>query len=352
MVDPALTRSDLWYDLPDEAIAQRPVEPRDAARLLDSRDLSDHRFADLPDLLHPGDLVVVNRTRVRAARLRGRRRDTGGAVELLVLSPFGDGTWETLVRPARRLRAGTRVAFAGGVEAELVSDPVEGRARVRLSTDDPERWFASAGEVPLPPYIHEELDDPERYQTIFADVVGSAAAPTAALHFTDEVVAKLDDRGIAMATVELEVGLGTFRPVATERLADHDMHAERYVVPDAAAESIAEARGRGGRIVAIGTTVVRTLETVADGSGGVVPGTGSTDLFITPGYRFGVVDLLVTNFHVPGSTLVALVAAVLGDRWRDVYATALDRGYRFLSFGDAMLAEVGGDRQKADTPRH
>jgi S-adenosylmethionine:tRNA ribosyltransferase-isomerase len=338
-----LTRDDLWYDLPEAAIAQHPVEPRDAARLLDTRHLADHRFADLPGLLEPGDLVVVNRTRVRAARLVGTRQGTGGSVEVLVLAPVGDDTWEALLRPARRLRPGVVVEFPDGVDAEVVSDPVEGRARVRFRLHgdvDPEAWFDRAGQVPLPPYINRELEDPERYQTIFARTVGSAAAPTAALHFTPAVVDGLAERGVELAEVELEVGLGTFRPVAAERVADHVMHAERFVVPTEAAAAVAACRDRGGRVVAVGTTVLRTLESTAVGGGRIEAGGGSTDLFIVPGFGFRVADLLVTNFHVPGSTLVALVAAVLGDRWRDVYAAALDRGYRFLSFGDAMLAEV------------
>jgi S-adenosylmethionine:tRNA ribosyltransferase-isomerase len=322
-VDPDLRRDDLWYDLPEEAVAQRPIEPRDAARLLDTRDGTDHVFADLPHLLEPGDLVVVNRTKVRHARLVGQRVDTGGRLELLVLAPLGDDRWEALARPARRLRPGVEIAV-GERRAEVVAGPEEGRVVVRLG-GGAEAWFPSVGEVPLPPYIHETLDDPDRYQTIFADRVGSAAAPTAGLHFTDRVVRDLAGRGIPLTSVDLEVGVGTFRPVATERLADHVMHAERFSVDD----------------------VVRTLEARAADGGLVRAGEGSTDLFITPGYDFRVVDLVVTNFHVPGSTLVALVGAVLGDRWRAVYADALARGYRFLSFGDAMLGATGRHRAPA-----
>jgi S-adenosylmethionine:tRNA ribosyltransferase-isomerase len=344
-VDPDLRRDDLWYDLPEEAVAQRPIEPRDAARLLDTRDGTDHVFADLPHLLEPGDLVVVNRTKVRHARLVGQRVDTGGRLELLVLAPLGDDRWEALARPARRLRPGVEIAV-GERRAEVVAGPEEGRVVVRLG-GGAEAWFPSVGEVPLPPYIHETLDDPDRYQTIFADRVGSAAAPTAGLHFTDRVVRDLAGRGIPLTSVDLEVGVGTFRPVATERLADHVMHAERFSVDDAAVSAVRACRERGGRVVAVGTTVVRTLEARAADGGLVRAGEGSTDLFITPGYDFRVVDLVVTNFHVPGSTLVALVGAVLGDRWRAVYADALARGYRFLSFGDAMLGATGRHRAPA-----
>lgn len=339
-VDPGLRRVDLWYDLPESAIAQRPIEPRDAARLLDTRDGTDHTFGDLPGLLDPGDLVVVNRTRVRHARLVGTRVDTGGRLELLVLAPLGDDRWEALAKPSRRLRPGIEISVGEGRPVEVLTEPIEGRVVVRLP-GDAEAWLPDVGEVPLPPYIHTSLDDPDRYQTIFADRVGSAAAPTAGLHFTPDVVDGLAGRGIEVASIDLEVGIGTFRPVAADRLADHVMHAERFSVGPDAVAAVDACRAGGGRVVAIGTTVVRTLETSADGVGGIRAGEGSTDLFIAPGHRFGVVDLLVTNFHVPGSTLVALVAAVLGDRWRDVYADALSRGYRFLSFGDAMLAATG-----------
>ncbi len=322
------------YALPDAAIAQEPAEPRDSARLLVAATMADHRFADLPALLDPGDLVVVNRTRVRAARLRGRKRDTGGGVEVLLLDRDGD-VWEALMKPARRLRAGTTVEFTG-LAATLVSDPEGGRARLRFDRPpaEVEEQLATAGEVPLPPYFRGTLADPERYQTIFAKGVGSAAAPTAGLHFTPGVLDGLRERGVEVTEVELRVGVDTFRPIAAETLERHRMHTERFAVPVAAAEAIASARRRGGRVVAVGTTVVRTLE-AASGRAGA----GATDLFIQPGYEFQVVDRLVTNFHVPGSTLVVLVAAFMGPGWRNLYATALSRGYRFLSFGDACLLD-------------
>ncbi len=322
------------YELPDEAIAQQPAEPRDSARLLVAATMGDHRFADLPGLLDPGDLVVVNRTRVRAARLRGRKQSTGGAVEVLLLD-CDAGVWEALVRPARRLGAGASIDF-DGMSATLVSDPRRGVARLRFDRPpgEVEELLATAGEVPLPPYFQGTLADPERYQTIFAKSLGSAAAPTAGLHFTPRVLEGLGERGVDVAEVELRVGLDTFRPIAAATLDEHRMHAERYVVPDPTAEAIAATRRRGGRVVAIGTTVVRTLEATSGAAGA-----GSTDLFIRPGHRFEVVDRLVTNFHVPGSTLVVLVAAFIGPAWRDLYATALRRGYRFLSFGDACLLD-------------
>jgi S-adenosylmethionine:tRNA ribosyltransferase-isomerase len=340
-IDPSLRTSDFFYDLPESAIAQEPIEPRDAARLLDTRDMRDHHFSDLPTLLDPGDLVVVNRTKVRAARIHGLREGTGGKVELLVLGALEDGTWECLARPARRLRPGVTIEVAEG-RAVVTSDPAEGRVRVRFEVEGSlEAWFERVGEVPLPPYFHGTLESPDRYQTLFAERVGSAAAPTAALHFTPRVVTALAERDIGLTEVELVVGLDTFRPIQADRIADHTMHSERYVVPLAAAEAVAETRARGGRVVAVGTTVTRTLEATSCGGGRVAAGEGATDLFITPGREWQVVDLLITNFHVPGSTLIVLVASLLGDRWREVYQEALARGLRFLSFGDAMLAATG-----------
>jgi len=329
---------DFKYPLPESAIAQKAIEPRHDSQLLDTRDMSDHRFLDLPSLLDPGDLVVVNETRVRAARLSGRRVDTGGAVELLLLETRPDGLWEALARPSRRLRPGIEIEMEG-IAATIVNGPDEGMVVVDLKAADVEAAIATAGEVPLPPYFHGVLDDPDRYQTMFARGTGSAAAPTAGLHFTPDVIAGLQQREIEIATVDLHVGIDTFRPIATENLEDHVMHSEWCSIPESTAAAVASARARGGRVVAVGTTVARTLETFADGDGMVRAGGGDTSLFLTPGVEFRVVDALVTNFHVPGSTLVVLVAAFMGDGWRVAYQTALERGYRFLSFGDAMLAE-------------
>jgi S-adenosylmethionine:tRNA ribosyltransferase-isomerase len=323
------------YTLPTGAIAQVPAEPRDSARLLVVPGLEDRRFSDLPGLLEPGDLVVVNRTRVRRARLVGRKLPSGGRIELLLLNRVGGGRWEALARPTRRLRAGTRIAF-GKLAAEVVSEPVGGKITVAFQA--PEDHIEAAGEVPLPPYITEELADPERYQTMFAKTLASAAAPTAGLHFTPAIVERLADRDIEMAEVDLAVGVDTFRPIAATRIEDHEIHSERFEVSAEVVATVEAARARGGSVVAVGTTVVRALESAARG-GRIEPMRDSTDLFIKPGFRFRVVDRLVTNFHVPGSSLVVLVAAFTGDGWRRAYAHALDAGYRFLSFGDAMLTD-------------
>jgi S-adenosylmethionine:tRNA ribosyltransferase-isomerase len=326
------------YPLPESAVAQHAIEPRHDSRLLDTRDMSDHRFLDLPSLLRPGDLVVVNETRVRAARLEGHRGDTGGGIELLVLEARPDGLWEALVRPSRRLRPGVEIELEG-IIAYVVEGPEEGLVVVDMKAADVEAAIAAAGTIPLPPYFHGTLDSPDRYQTMFARNTGSAAAPTAGLHFTPEVAAGLRQRGIEIASVDLHVGIDTFRPITADDIEHHVMHSEWCSISEATAAAISRTRAGGGRVVAVGTTVVRTLETYAQENRTVVDGDGDTDLFLRPGDEFRVVDALVTNFHVPGSTLVVLVAAFMGARWREAYQTALDRGYRFLSFGDAMYAE-------------
>ena len=326
------------YELPAGAIAQAAVEPRDSSRLLRVASMDDHFFSDLPALLREGDLLVVNRTRVRHARLRGHRVGTGGAVELLLLRPLGD-SWEALVRPARRLRPGVELEF-GPMRAQVLTEPDEGRVEVFLSTSgDVESALATIGEVPLPPYFRGRLADPERYQTMFASVTGSAAAPTAALHFTPELMEKLTAVGVAATEVELEIGLDTFRPMGAGKLSEHTIHRESYTVPATAAEAIAATRRAGGRVIAVGTTVLRTLETAALAGGLVAAETGESSLFIAPGFVPRVADVLITNFHAPRTTLVVLVAALLGDDWRAVYQAALERDYRFLSFGDAMIIE-------------
>lgn len=328
------------YELPESAIAQVPIEPRDTARLLRIDPLEDRIFSDLPDILIGGDLLVVNRTRVRAARLRGRKVETGGAVELLLVRRVDQDRWEGLVRPARRIRAGTAIE-CGELTATVLADPVAGEVVVSLSArgGDVEAAVAAAGEVPLPPYIHAELSDPERYQTVFAKTVGSAAAPTAALHFTPELLSRLDAAGVGLAEVDLEVGLDTFRPIGTNDIRNHQMHCEAWRLPNETAAAIARTRLAGGRIIAVGSTVVRTLESASAGDGYVQAGRGDTDLFISPGYELQVVDAMITNFHAPRTTLIVMIAALVGDRWRDIYEHALRSGYRFLSFGDAMLIE-------------
>jgi S-adenosylmethionine:tRNA ribosyltransferase-isomerase len=326
------------YPLPEAAVAQEAIEPRHDSRLLDTRDMSDHRFLDLASLLRPRDLVVVNETRVRAARLRGHRRDTGGVIELLVLEARPDGSWMALARPSRRLRPGLEIEM-DGIVASVVEGPEDGLVVVDLKTADVEAAIAAAGTIPLPPYFHGTLDDPDRYQTMFARSTGSAAAPTAGLHFTPEVAAGLRQREIEIVSIDLHVGIDTFRTITADEIEHHVMHSEWCSISETTAAAIAGARAQGGRVVAVGTTVVRTLETFATDDRTVVAGNGDTDLFLTRGDDFRVVDALVTNFHVPGSTLVVLVAAFMGERWRKAYKTALDRGYRFLSFGDAMYAE-------------
>jgi S-adenosylmethionine:tRNA ribosyltransferase-isomerase len=289
--------------------------------------MSEHRFADLADLLEPGDLVVVNRSRVRAARLAGAKA-TGGQVEVLLLGPLTDDRWRAMIKPARRLRVGSVLDF-GPITATIEEGPMEGTVILALKAEgDLEDVIARTGTVPLPPYVTVELSDPERYQTIFAHEVGSAAAPTAGLHFTADVVAKLAARGIQICALELRVGLDTFRPITTERVEDHHIHTEEFSIPEPTRQAIAACRGR---VVAIGTTVVRALESDPEQS--------STRLFITPGFEFKTVDIMVTNFHLPRTSLLVLLAAFMGPRWRAAYRVALEREYRFASFGDAMLAE-------------
>ncbi|MDH3307916.1 MAG: tRNA preQ1(34) S-adenosylmethionine ribosyltransferase-isomerase QueA [Acidimicrobiia bacterium] len=328
-------KNELHYDLPDAAIAQEPIEPRDAARLLDTRTSTDHRFKELPDLLAPGDLVVVNTTRVRQARLLGAKAASGGEVELLLLDHRGGDRWDALVRPARRVREGLEIEV-GDTTVTVISPPDEGKVIVEIP-GDAEVLMEAYGEVPLPPYIRSGIESPERYQTVYGQILGSAAAPTAGLHFTQAVLDGLAQRGVEVAHVDLHVGLDTFRPITTDRVEDHDMHSEFYEVPAATVDAVHRTWNGGGRVVAVGTTVVRSLESAA-GAGRLAPSSGYTRLFITPGFRFRVVDLLITNFHVPGSSLLAMVSAFMGPEWRDTYAQALRSGYRFLSFGDAMLA--------------
>ncbi len=331
MTDRPETPADIDYDLPADAIAQTPIEPRDSARLLvDRGDSVEHRtVADLPDLLESGDLLVVNDTRVLPARLPVRR-PTGGAAEILLLEERSDGWWEALARPSRKLAPGSTVT-AGGLTIEMGEDLGEGRRLVRPNPGDRRllEVLDQVGLPPLPPYIEHQIDDPERYQTVFADRPVSAAAPTAGLHLTDDVFARLAERGVDVARVELAVGLDTFRPVTVDRLDDHVMHTEWYRIP----EETASAVGRADRVVAVGTTAVRALETWAARG----DREGRSSLFIRRPYEWSVVDALMTNFHLPQSTLLCLVDAFIGPRWRELYGAALDDGYRFLSFGDAML---------------
>ena len=331
------------YLLPPHRIAQTPLPERDASLLLhlgEDGGISDHLFTELPALLRPGDLLVANDTRVRHARLHGTDA-TGRTVELLLLDHLGGDDYTCLARPGRRVVPGSEIRFEGGLTAAVLAGagthPGERTVRLRAAGGEIERAVEDAGAAPLPPYIRGFQGDPGRYQTVYASgAPSSAAAPTAGLHFTDAVLSALHERGIGWTTVRLDVGLDTFAPMRADSVDDHVMHRERYEVSEAAAAAIDRARAGGGRVVAVGTTVVRVLESRARAHG-VRAGAGSTDLFIRPGFRFRAVDGLLTNFHQPRSTLLVLLAAFIGEAWRDAYAHALQTGYRFLSFGDCML---------------
>ncbi|NLM85042.1 MAG: tRNA preQ1(34) S-adenosylmethionine ribosyltransferase-isomerase QueA [Clostridiales bacterium] len=338
-----MKKSDFWFHLPPELIAQTPAEKRDASRLmrLDRKtgETAHYIFHDLPDLLRQGDCLVLNDTRVLPARLLGRRT-TGGAVELVLLRDLGGGRWECLSRPGKKTRPGARLVFGDGeLEAE-VEDVLEGGNR--LVRFEYEGIFLEVleklGKMPLPPYITQELEDSERYQTVYSRVPGSAAAPTAGLHFTEELLDRLREKGIIITAITLHVGLGTFRPVKTENIEDHVMHAEYCEISQEAADTINAARAAGGRIIAVGTTSCRTLESRAEEDGTVRPYAGFTNCFIYPGYRFKCIDGLITNFHLPESTLIMLVSALAGrENILRAYAEAVEKRYRFFSFGDAML---------------
>jgi S-adenosylmethionine:tRNA ribosyltransferase-isomerase len=337
------------YTLPVDRIAQTPLEPRDASRLLhlgSDGSIDDHVFTALPELLRAGDLLVANDTRVRAARLRGTLTD-GGNAEVLLLERLQPGRFTALVRPGRRLRTGARLRCDESLTVTVVAQ-APGHPGARVVTVDAdgdiEDAIARAGEAPLPPYIHTPLDDASRYQTVYAaGDAASAAAPTAGLHFTPAVRTALRERGVGWATVQLDIGLGTFAPMTATDIRTHSMHAERCTIPESTVSIIEQTRTHGGRVVAVGTTAVRTLESHVDGVGRPRAGTMSTELFITPGHRFPVVDGLLTNFHQPRSSLLVLLASFVGaEQWRHAYRHALDNGYRFLSFGDCMLCWRSG----------
>ena len=336
--------SDFYYELPERLIAQMPMEPRDAARMMvidrDTGIREDKIFRDLPDYLRPGDVMVINQTKVIPARLLGEKEETGVPVEILLLRRVDKDAWETLVRPGRRLKKGAAVSFGGGILRAEIGDTTDAGGRiVRFLYEGVfEELLDRLGEMPLPPYIHKKLEDPSQYQTVYAKQEGSAAAPTAGLHFTPEVLDRIREKGIKIVPILLHVGLGTFRPVKAEDVSQHKMHSEYYEVTPEAAEKINGARKNGGRIVCIGTTSVRTLETVADESGIVHPGMGETSIFITPGVTLKATDVLLTNFHLPESTLLMLVSAIMGRKQAlDAYREAVEKEYRFFSFGDCML---------------
>ncbi len=336
--------SDFYYDLPQELIAQTPMEKRDGARLmtLDRRtgETGHRRFYDLPSLLRPGDCLIMNDSRVLPARLLGRRLPGGGACEVLLLTGRGENVWECLVRPGRKLRAGARMSFGGGaLAAEVVEEKADGNRLVRFEY---EGIFLEVlerlGKMPLPPYIKEELQDQERYQTVYSRALGSAAAPTAGLHFTKALLRELEAKGVNLGYVTLHVGLGTFRPVKEESIEDHDMHSEFCTVPLETAELINGTKAAGGRVICVGTTSCRTLESWAEEDGHMEPRSGWTNIYLYPGCRFKVMDGLVTNFHLPESTLIMLVSAFAGrEAVLKAYAEAVRDRYRFFSFGDAMF---------------
>lgn len=338
---------DFDYELPSGLIAQHPAEPRDSCRLMVIERTSgqiDHRvFSDILEYLEPGDVLVVNETRVLPARLKGAKDETGGAVEVLLLRQQYGETWECLVKPGRRLKAGARISFGDGEITGLVVDVLEESGARLIQFRTPAGTFLDAvhriGEVPLPPYITEVLDDPSKYQTVYAAEEHSVAAPTAGLHFTTELLEAAQVAGVHLATVELDVGLDTFRPVAVDDPAEHPIHSEHYRVPAHAAEAINDAKARGSRVLCVGTTSVRAVESAFNEETGLVEASeGQTDLYILPGFRFGVADGMITNFHVPRSTLLMMVSAFAGrDLVMRAYDLAREEHYRFLSFGDAML---------------
>ena len=337
---------DFYFDLPEELIAQTPIERRDASRLLVLNKTTgewEHRhFYDLPEYLHPGDCLVLNDSRVLPARLLGQRLPGGGACEVLLLIDKGDKTWECIVRPGKHLRVGARVSFGNGELTATVMEVLpDGNRLVKFDYDS---IFLEVldrlGKMPLPPYIKAELQDRERYQTVYSKVLGSAAAPTAGLHFTPELLQKIQDKGIKIGYVTLHVGLGTFRPVKEEDITDHDMHSEYCTVPKETADLINETKRNGGRVICVGTTSCRTVESWAQEDGTIKPSAGWTNIFIYPGYKFKVLDCLITNFHLPESTLIMLVSALAGrEHVLDAYAEAVRERYRFFSFGDAMLIQ-------------
>ena len=338
-----MKKSDFYFDLPEELIAQTPLERRDASRLLlvnkETGALTHEHFYNLPEHLREGDCLVLNDSRVLPARLIGTRA-TGGMVELVLLRDLGDGKWECLSRPGRKTKPGTELSFGDGELRATVLQVVEGGNRIvqfhyeGIFLEILERL----GKMPLPPYIKVELEDAERYQTVYSRELGSAAAPTAGLHFTEELLQRIRDKGVQICYVTLHVGLGTFRPVKEDDIEDHEMHSEFCIVPEETARIVTQTKQNGGRVIAVGTTSCRTLESFANEDGTLSPASGWTDIFIYPGYRFKCIDALVTNFHLPESTLIMLVSALAGrEHVLNAYRTAVQEQYRFFSFGDACF---------------
>jgi S-adenosylmethionine:tRNA ribosyltransferase-isomerase len=342
-----LSTEDFDFDLPEELIAQTPLKDRTSSRLLvlnrETQEIEDKHFHDIIDELNPGDALVMNDTRVLPARLYGEKPETGGHLEVLLLTNIEGDTWETLIKPAKRAKVGTKISFGDGRLTATVTKELEHGGRIVAF--EYEGIFLenleALGEMPLPPYIKERLEDPERYQTVYAKENGSAAAPTAGLHFTTELLDEIQKKGVKLVYLTLHVGLGTFRPVSVENIAEHEMHSEFYRLTEAAAQQLNEVRQSGGKIVAVGTTSIRTLETIGTKFNGEIKAdSGWTDIFITPGYEFKIVQAFSTNFHLPKSTLVMLVSAFAGrELTLSAYQHAIEERYRFFSFGDAMFVK-------------
>ena len=337
---------DFYYDLPQELIAQDPLEDRSSSRLMVLDKITgevEHRhFKDITEYLRPGDCLVINNTKVIPARLIGEREGTGGKVEVLLLKRKTDNVWETLVKPGKKARPGMRLSFGGGLlHAEVQEVVDEGNRLIRFEYEGIfEEILDQLGQMPLPPYITHQLKDKNRYQTVYAKYEGSAAAPTAGLHFTEELLQQIQEKGVKIARVTLHVGLGTFRPVKVDDVTQHHMHTEFYHVSQEAADIINETKKQGGRVICVGTTSCRTIESAADGQGVVQATEGDTDIFIYPGYQFKVLDCLITNFHLPESTLLMLVSALAGkENIMAAYKEAVEMKYRFFSFGDAMFIQ-------------
>ena len=338
---------DFDFDLPEELIAQTPLEKRDSSKLLvidrKTHDMVDTHFDHILDELNPGDALVMNNTRVLPARLYGEKPDTHGHVELLLLKNTQGDQWEVLAKPAKRLRVGAKVSFGDGRLTATVKEELDHGGRIVEFDYDGIflEVLESLGEMPLPPYIHEKLDDPERYQTVYAKENGSAAAPTAGLHFTQDLLEKIEAKGVKLVYLTLHVGLGTFRPVSVDNIDEHEMHSEFYILSEEAAQTLRDVKAAGGRVVAVGTTSIRTLETIGSKFNGETKAdSGWTNIFIKPGYDFKVVDAFSTNFHLPKSTLVMLVSAFAGREFvLEAYQHAIDQHYRFFSFGDAMFVK-------------
>lgn len=344
MIDTKLKTSDFYYDLPEDLIAQVPLEDRTNSRLmvLDKLDgsINHKHFYDIVDYLNSGDCIVINDTKVLPARLYGTKKDSNALIELLLLKRIDDKKWETLVKPGKKAKENTEIIFKEGLLEGKITDVLEtGNRIIEFKYEGIfEEILNELGEMPLPPYIHEKLEDKNRYQTVYAKNAGSSAAPTAGLHFTNEIIEKLQSKGVSIAKLTLHVGLGTFRPVKAEYISEHIMHSEYYELSEEEAKKINDAKDSGKRIIAVGTTSTRTLETISDENGYVKASNGWTDIFIHPGYKFRLIDGLITNFHLPESTLIMLVSTLAGkDNTMKAYEEAVKQKYRFFSFGDAMF---------------